>query len=148
MRPLGSVDILKKMTELKMQLQKVDIVGQAQQQGPRALRFNRTTRSLRRQLTLHRRKHALDLSALTVPSAWEASPHLRPHPSDLPVGLAALGREDPLRSNNSSDMPVVALAIDLGVGQDQPDGRPLVCRADQRPQGRTVVVRADRKSVV
>lgn len=137
----GSVDILRKMTRTKAQLQKVDVVSQAQEHGLRALSLRRSTRSLRRQLALDCREDTLDLCALTVALAWEAPSHLRPRAFDLPVSTPTLGRNNAVSSEHISNVPVVTFTIELSIGQDQADGRPLVRRADQWPQGRAVVVR-------
>src|SRR3982750_1209512 len=99
----GSVDILRKMTCTQTQLQEVDVVSHAQQHGLPALRLGRTSRSLGRQLPLHRREDALDLRALTVPLSWEAPAHPRPNTLDLPVGLASLGRDDTVSAERISN---------------------------------------------
>src|SRR5205807_2454541 len=72
---------------------------------------------------------------------WEAPAHLRPDALDLPVSLATLGRDDAVRSDDISNVAVIALAVELRISQYQPDGRHLMGGAHQRAQRRTVVVR-------
>ncbi len=57
----GSVDILRKMGRTKTQLQKIDVVSQAQEHSLPALRLIGSTGGLRRQLPLDDREDALDL---------------------------------------------------------------------------------------
>jgi len=129
------------MARTKTQLQQVDVVGHTQQHGLRVLRLSRTSRSLRQQLPLDCREDTLDLSALTVPLAREALSHLRPDAFDLPRRLPALRGDDAVSTDDLMDVEVVALTVELGIGQHQPDGRHLMGDADQGAQGRAVVVR-------
>lgn len=71
----------------------------------------------------------------------EAAAHLRLDAIDLPVGLEAFGRDDPVGGDYLADMAVVALAVELDVGEDQPDRRPLVGGADERAQRGAVIKR-------
>jgi len=48
---------------------------------------------------------------------------LRPDTLNLPVGLAALCGDDAICSDDIPDVPVFTLAVELGVGVHQPDGR-------------------------
>lgn len=129
------------MTCTQTQLQEVDVVSYAQQHSLPALRLGRTSRSLRRQLPLHRREDALDLSALAVPLSWEAPAHLRPDTLDLPVRLASLGWDNTVSAERISNVKVVALAIKLGICEHRPDRRHTLGGAHQWAQSRAVVVR-------
>ena len=128
------------MTRTKTQLQQVDVVGHAEQHGLPTLRLVRAPRGLRRQLPLHRREDTLDLCPLAIAPAREAPTHLRPDTFDLPVGLTALGGDDAVRPDDISDVPVVALTVELGVRKHQPDRRHRMRCAHQWPKSRAVVV--------
>lgn len=128
------------MPRMKTQLQKVDVVGQAQEHGIPPLRLLRAPRCLGRQFPLDDGEDALDLRALAVTLAREATAHPRPDALDLPASLTALGRDDAVGSDDISHVLVVTLAVELRIREHQADRRHLMGGAHQRAQGRAVVV--------
>jgi hypothetical protein len=122
--------------------QAVQIETQSKQQGLAGLHSQRATWCTRRELALDRREQALDQSATPVNPSWECPPHLGAHSVDAPGFLSALGGDHALRPELLPDVGMISLAVEFGVGQNQPDVRLLGSRSDDSRQIRTVVPRA------
>jgi hypothetical protein len=79
-------------------------------------------------------------------SAWPLhEPEIRSAPklcSRSRYSYREFGRNDALSVQHLADVLMVALTIELRIGQHKPDGDPLVSRAHQRTQGSTVMGRA------
>jgi len=70
---------------------------------------------------------------------WKLLTHLRSHPLNPPGCAAPLGRDDAVGLQHLADMLMMALTIELGIGQDQANREPLVGGVDQGAQGGTIV---------
>ena len=121
--------------------QAIQIETQPEQQGLAPLHVQRATGRSSRELALHRRKDALDQGAAPVELSRKRPPHLGPHATNAPSLLPALGGDHTLRPELLPDVGVIPLAVELGVGQHQPDARILRSGLDDRGQIRTVVPR-------
>jgi hypothetical protein len=122
--------------------QSIQIETQAEQQGLTLLRAQRATWCTGRELALDRREQALDQRATPVNPSWEGPTHLGAYSVDAPGFLAALGRDHALRPELLPDVSMIPFAVELGVGQHQPDTRLLGSRLDDRGQIRAIVPRA------
>src|SRR6266481_5068557 len=79
------------------------------------------------------------VDALTIKLGGEGGPHLRTHSVKLPARLASFSRNDALRTNLLTDVPVVALAVELGIGHNGSNGVAWNHFIEQRSQGGTVI---------
>src|SRR5215470_12297184 len=101
--------------------QPVQIETQAKQQGLTRLHGPAAARRASRKLAFDGREYTLDQSTATVAPLRKCSPHLGAHSMDAPRLLFALGGNHALRSKWLPDVGVIPLAVELGVGQHQPD---------------------------
>jgi len=62
----------------------------------------------------------------------EGPPHLGPHSVHSPRFLSALGGDHTPRSQLLTNVGVIPLAVELGVGQHQPDARILSSGLDAK----------------
>jgi hypothetical protein len=93
---------------------------------------------------LDRGKEALDQSATLVKPSLECPPDLDPHSIYASAFLSALRGHPALRPELLPNIDVLPLAIESGVGQNQPDGRLLESRCDDSRQICAVVPRPRR----
>src|ERR1700758_4101927 len=122
--------------------QTVQVETQAEQEGLTHLSVQRTTGRPGRELALHRTEQTLDQSTAAIEASRERSPHLGTYSMDAPGLLAALGGDHALRPELAPDVGVISLAVELGVGQHQPDARLLGSGCDDGGQIRAIVPRA------
>src|SRR5258708_16023587 len=61
------------------------------------------------------------MHTLPIALGRESSAHLRTHSMNFPTCLAALSGNDALSAQLLADMPVVALAVEFGIGQHRPN---------------------------
>src|SRR5258708_38232272 len=122
--------------------QAVQIETQSEQQGLTLLRAQRATRRAGRELAFYRTEQALDQGSAPVEPSRKCSPHLGAHSMNTPGFLSALGGDHALRPELFPDVGVIPFAVELGVGQDQPNARLLGSRLDDCGQIRTIVTRA------
>jgi hypothetical protein len=109
--------------------QAIQVETQAEQQGLTLLRAQRTTGRSSRELALHRAEQTLDQSTAAIETLRERLPHLGTHSVDAPGFLSPLGGDYTLGPELEPDVGVVPLAVELGIGQNQPDARLLGSRA-------------------
>ncbi len=110
--------------------QAVKVETQAEQRGLTSLDAQRAAGCAGRQLALDRREDALDQSAASVEAMRERPAHFGPDALDSPGLLPALGGNHALRPELLLDVGVIPLAVELGVGQHQPDAGVLRSRPD------------------
>src|SRR5580693_4792131 len=110
--------------------QAVQIETQSEQQGLTLLRAQRATRRTGRELAFYRTEKALDQGSAPVEPSRKGSPHLGAHSMNAPGFLSALGGDHALRPELFPDVGVIPFAVELGVGQHQPDARLLGSRFD------------------
>src|SRR5207247_7725672 len=70
---------------------------------------------------------------------WESYAHLRTHPVKFPARLTSLSRNDTLCANLLADVPVVALAVKLGIGHNGSNAVACNHFIEQRSQGGAVI---------
>ena len=121
--------------------QAIQIETQSKEQGLALLRAQGRTWCTGREFAFDRRKQTLDQSAAPANSSRECSTHLRTHSMDAPGFLSALGGDHTLRPELLSDVRMISLAVEFGIGQHQSDGRSLGSRCDDRGQIRAIVPR-------
>src|ERR1700730_6210311 len=121
--------------------QAVQIETQSEQQSLTLLRVQRAARSAGRELALDRTEQALDQRSASVEASRERSPHFGADFMNMPGFLSAFGRDHALRPELLPDVGVIPLAVELGVGQHQPDARLLGGGFDDSGQIRTIVPR-------
>jgi hypothetical protein len=73
---------------------------------------------------------------------WHLIAHLGSYPVNVPRRPAPLGRHDALGRQDLTDRLMVALTVELGIGQYQGNGHSPVGDIDQRAQGGAVMGRA------
>src|SRR5271167_2658374 len=122
--------------------QAIQIETQTEQQGLANLHAQRTTRSTSRELPFHRREQAFDQGPASVKPLREGPPHFGTYSMHAPCFLPALGGNHTLRSESLADVGVITLAIELGVGQHQPDARLLGSGFDDGGQISAIIPRA------
>ena len=101
--------------------QPIQIETQSEQQGLTHLRAQRSTRCAGREFSFHRGEQALDQGAAAVNPLRESPPHFGTHSVHAPGFLSAFGGDHALRSESLADVSMIALAVELRVGQHQPD---------------------------
>jgi len=121
--------------------QAIEVETQSKQQGLTHRSGQRAARGTSREFAFDRRKQALDQSATPIESSRKRSSHLRSHSVDAPRFLSAFGRDHALRTELLSDILVIPLAVELGVGQHQADGRSFGSRFHDSGQIRAIVPR-------
>src|SRR5208282_2495157 len=114
--------------------QAIQIETQAEQQGLTHLGAQRTTGRASRELAFHRTEQTLDQSTAAIEPPRESPPHLRAYSVDAPGFLSALGGDYTLRPELAPDVGVISLAVELGVGQHQTNGRSLGSRCNDGRQ--------------
>src|SRR5947207_14016249 len=79
------------------------------------------------------------MHALAIALGGKSGAHLRTHPVKFPARLTSLSRNDTLCANLLADVPVVALAVKLGIGHNGSDA--VACNEfiEQRSQGGAVI---------
>ena len=120
-------------------LQAIEIEAQPKQQGLALLHGQQATGRAGREFALHRREDALDQSAVSIDAARKRPPHFGTHPGHAPGLLPAPSRDHTLCLESLPDLGVVPLAVEFGVGQHQPDARPLGSRLDDSRQTPAIV---------
>lgn len=123
-------------------LQAIEVETQSEQESLTRLGAQRTARRTWRELAFYRTEKALDQGSAPVEPSRKCSPHLGTHSMDAPGFLSALGEDHTPRPELLPDVGVIPLAVELGVGQYQPDARLLGSRFDDGRQIRTIVPRA------
>src|ERR1700682_602774 len=103
--------------------QAVQIETQSEQQGLTLLRVQRATRRAGRELAFYRTEKALDQGSASVKPSRKGSPHFGAHSMDAPGFLSTLGGDHAVCSELLADIGVIPFAVELGVGQHQPDAR-------------------------
>src|SRR6058998_3129538 len=79
------------------------------------------------------------MHALAITLGWESYAHLRTHPVKFPARLTSLSRNDTLCANLLADVPVVALAVKLGIGHNGSNAVAWNHFIEQRSQGGAVI---------
>ena len=121
----------------------VDVVGQSQQKRLFALRCETSPRCFTGEFSFDCAKDALGLDALSIKLCGKVAPHLCSHSSKFPARLASLSRDNALGTELLADVLMVALAIELRIGQHQSDPLRAICDLiKQRWQCRAVVSRS------
>ena len=110
--------------------QPIQIETQSEQQGLPHLHGQGSTRCASREFSFDRREQGLDQGAAAVNPLWEGTPHLGADSVQMPGFLSALGRNHALCSEAFADVGMIALAVELRVGQYQPDAGLLRSRFD------------------
>lgn len=121
--------------------QAIQVETQAKQQGLPNLHGQTAPRGPSRELAFDRREDTLDQSTTTVDPRWKRPPHFGTHPVHAPGFLSSLGGDHALRSELLTNVSMIPLAVELGIGQHQPDGCLLRGRRDYRGQIRAIVPR-------
>src|SRR5436305_14029782 len=75
------------------------------------------------------------MHALAIALGGKSGAHLRTHPVKFPARLTSLSRNDTLCANLLADLPVVALAVKLGIGHIGSDAVACNHFIEQRSQG-------------
>ena len=101
----------------------------------------RSERLARAEAALHRTEQGLDQGSAAVELSRECAPHLGAHSMNTPGFLSALGGDHALRPELFPDVGMISFAVELGVGQHQPNARLLGSRLDHCGQIRTIVPR-------
>ncbi len=83
-------------------------------------------------LALGGREDTLNQLALAVAVGWEVCPHLGANAVELSGRLSPLGRDAAVGAQVLTDMVMLALAIELGVGYDQSNHPRLPRQIDDR----------------
>ena len=105
--------------------QAIQIETQSEQQSLTLLCAQRAAGRSGRKLAFHRGEQALNQSATAVKPLREGTSHLGAHAMHTPGFLSAFGGDHALRPELFPDVGVIPLAVELGVGQHQPDARIL-----------------------
>ena len=113
----------------------VDVVRQAEQKCLFALRSERTARCFGREFAFDCAEDRLGMHALPIALGGESRPHLRTHSMNLPAGFASFSGNNTLRPNLLADVPVVALAVKLGIGHNGSNAVAWNHFIEQRSQG-------------
>src|SRR5438094_7605262 len=113
----------------------VNVVGQTEQESLFALRGERTARCFGREFAFDRAEDSFGVNALPIALGGKSGAHLRTHSMQLPVGLASFSRDDALRANLLADVPMVAFAVELGIGHNGSDATACNHFIEQRAQG-------------
>jgi hypothetical protein len=119
--------------------QAVQIETQAEQQGLAHLHGQTAARGAGRQLAFDRREDAFDQRAAAVNPLREGTSHLGADSVHAPGFLSAFGRNHALRSEMFTNVGVIAFAVELRVGQHQPDAGLFGSSFDNGRQIRAVV---------
>src|SRR6267154_3664042 len=82
------------------------------------------------------------MHALAIALGGESGAHLRTHPVKFPARLTSLSRNDTLCANLLADVPVVALAVKLGIGHNGSNAVAWNHFIEQRSQGGAVINRS------
>ena len=101
--------------------QAIQIETQAEQQGLPHLHRQAAAWGASRELAFDRREDALDQRATPVELLRKGSPHLGTHSVHAPSFLSTLGGDNTLRSELLTNVGVISLAVEFGIGQHQPD---------------------------
>jgi hypothetical protein len=122
--------------------QAIHIETQPEQQRLPPLGAQRAAWCTGREFALHRTEQALDQRATTIDPSRELPPHLGAHSMEAPGFLSTLGGDHTLCPELLSDVGMIPLAVELGVGQHQTNARLLGSRFDHSGQIRAIVPRA------
>src|SRR5438876_5179469 len=79
------------------------------------------------------------MHALAIVLGGKSGAHLRTHPVKFPARLTSLSRNDTLCANLLADVPVVALAVKLGIGHNGSNAVAWNHFIEQRSQGGAVI---------
>ena len=120
----------------------VNVVGQTEQESLFALRGERTARCFGREFAFDRAEDSFGVNALPIALSGKSGAHLRTHSVQLPVGLASFSRNDALRANLLADVPMVAFAVELGIGHNGSDATACNHFIEQRAQGGAIIDRS------
>jgi hypothetical protein len=126
--------------------QAIQIETQAEQKSLTLLHWQATAGGPCRESAFDRGEESFDQSPALVDLTRKRSPHLGSHAVDTPGFLAALGGNHALRAELLTDVGMVPLAVELGIGQHQADARSLGSRFDDSGQIRAIVPRSVRGS--
>jgi hypothetical protein len=103
-------------------LQVIKIVGEAEQEGLAALRQQTAARSAAREFAFGDREDSLDQGTAGVFLPREMVSHLGANAVNAPSFLTPLGGDDTQGMQLPADKGVIALGIELGIGQHAADG--------------------------
>jgi len=118
--------------------QAVNIETQPEQQSLTLLDAQRAAWGAGREVALHRTEQTLDQCATTIDPSRELLPHLGAHSMAAPGFLSTLGGDHAVCPELLSDVGMIPLAVELGVGQHQADARLLGSRFDHSGQIRAI----------
>src|SRR5487761_257923 len=96
--------------------QAVEVETQSEQESLARLHPERATGRASRELALYRRERCFDQGAAPVEPSRERPPHLGTHSAHPPGFLATLGGNHALGAEPLTDISVIPLAVELGVG--------------------------------
>ena len=99
----------------------VDVVGQSEQKRLFALGCETSPRCSAGEFSFDCAKDAFGLDALAIKLCGKVAPHLCSHSSKFPTRFASLRRDNALGTELLADVLMVALAIELRIGQYQSD---------------------------
>ncbi len=100
--------------------QAIQVETQAEQQSLERLHAERASGGASRELTLRRGENA-DQSPPPIDAARKGSPHFSAHSPQAPRLLTALSRDDTPGAELAPNISMIALAVEFGIGQHQPD---------------------------
>jgi hypothetical protein len=127
--------------------QAVKIETQSEQQGLAGLHRERATGCASRKLALHRREYRFDQGTAPIDLLRKRPPHFGTHSAHPPGSLPALGGDHTVGPESLPDVGVIPLAVELGIGQHQPDPPTPGSRFDHRRQTPAVVPWATSRSL-
>ena len=122
--------------------QAIQVEAEPEQQGLALLHRQQAAGRASREFALHRREDTLDASPVPIEPARKRSTHFCTHSADPPGLLPAFRWDHTPCSELLPDVGMVSLAVELGVGQHQPDAGLLGSRLHNNRQTRAVVPRA------
>lgn len=103
--------------------QAIQIETQAKQQGLANLHWQAAAWGSRRELAFDRGEYTLNQSPAPIQPAGKRPPHFGTHAVDTPGFFSPLGGDHTVRSELLTNVGVIPLAVEFGIGQHQPDGQ-------------------------
>src|SRR5215469_4767919 len=97
--------------------QPVEIETQAEQQGLAYLHGQAAAWGASRELAFDRREDALDQSTTSVEPVRKRPPHFGTHSTNAPSFLSALGWDHVLSPELLTNIGMIPLAVEFGIGQ-------------------------------
>src|ERR1700758_434841 len=121
--------------------QAVKIVSQTQEQGLATLRQQAAARSTARQFAFGYRKDSLDQGTAAIFLTRKIGTHLRTNAMNGPRLFSTLGGDDAEGMKLLTNKGVIALGVELGIGQHAADRSVGVRLCDQAGQVGTIIPR-------